>query len=679
MSSTCTSMTSLATPPPTISLLENIDHPSIKRHPQDAGNVRICIKPSSLIKCAVIKRAKMFHSRIKQDHTMRLAAEEFCTQRLRMLHQTSRSRAAAEENQCREQEKELQVLVLAAQKGLNWTSLEPQLALALARAARDTLMAEEKTAKLRVEECKGLLATLQDSMDDAHARAEDAHHQIASIMTLFDQEVSKCSNSTVTQMSENSPHEAHYPPLVRPGVFVIPANPSSSSHNLQPQPAPAALSLAAFSNYQGPPEFQEDIYGPVAPSLAAFSNYDRPPEFHKVNASQSSLLFPNQVIPRYEFPHQLLGMGTQPLNATRSTQPLPSFHPIQRMNSMNSMTSISDGTSDAHTHQSGSISQHSVISSTMNPRHRRPNNPTQTRPALRDYQGTKTYDILVIAKETFTATAFSAGLFFYYKCSPHIQIFRTMSLDIFTHTAQKRDCSDIRVDNNHVTILLSTLGAIRGAVKKEARFIVEKQYHLLEINNEEGAYEIQELSPAEGIALRVKELLDNSGPSNMAFTDGQADKHAIVGKSWKAYLCLEEWATGTQVNRNLEAISDERKYNNILSGITAAENDPYAGPILTAMYHDWWDYALQTNGLEAWAKQTPFRKTYGPQSTETGQSGSTLQTSVLSWDVAPLPSAPQEGSFSDISFYDICNPSALLSEAASSSWLNDEIYRLSAD
>lgn len=119
---------------------------------------------------------------------MRLAAEEFRTQRLRMLHQKSRCRAAAEEDQCREQEKELQVLVLAAQKGFNWTSMEPDLGLVLARAVRDTLMAEEETARLRVEECKCLLATLQDSMDDAHARAEDAHQQVTSMMTLFDQQ-----------------------------------------------------------------------------------------------------------------------------------------------------------------------------------------------------------------------------------------------------------------------------------------------------------------------------------------------------------------------------------------------------------------------------------------------------------------------------------------------------------
>jgi hypothetical protein len=117
-----------------------------------------------------------------------LAAEEFKTERLRLLHQSSRFRATAEEDQCREQARELKVLVLAAQQGLNWTALDPQLALELARAARDTLMAEEETAKLRVDECESLLATLKDSVDDAHARVEEAHHQIASILTFFDKQ-----------------------------------------------------------------------------------------------------------------------------------------------------------------------------------------------------------------------------------------------------------------------------------------------------------------------------------------------------------------------------------------------------------------------------------------------------------------------------------------------------------
>lgn len=75
---------------------------------------------------------------------------------------------------------------MAAQKGLEWTALEPQLALALARAVRDTLMAEEATAKLRVHKCENHLATLKDSADEAHARVQDAHHQIASILSFFD-------------------------------------------------------------------------------------------------------------------------------------------------------------------------------------------------------------------------------------------------------------------------------------------------------------------------------------------------------------------------------------------------------------------------------------------------------------------------------------------------------------
>jgi hypothetical protein len=119
---------------------------------------------------------------------MRLASEEFRLRRLHTLHQSSHSRAIAEEDQCREQAKELRVLTLASQKGLSWTALDPQLALALARAVRDTLMAEEETAKLKIAECESLLATLKDSLDDTRARVEDAHQQIASVLSFFDEQ-----------------------------------------------------------------------------------------------------------------------------------------------------------------------------------------------------------------------------------------------------------------------------------------------------------------------------------------------------------------------------------------------------------------------------------------------------------------------------------------------------------
>ena len=77
--------------------------------------------------------------------------------------------------------------MLAVEKGFNWTALEPQLALALARATRDTLMAEEKAAKLRVHECENLLETLKDSVDDAQVRLEDANHQVGTIISFLDE------------------------------------------------------------------------------------------------------------------------------------------------------------------------------------------------------------------------------------------------------------------------------------------------------------------------------------------------------------------------------------------------------------------------------------------------------------------------------------------------------------
>jgi hypothetical protein len=119
---------------------------------------------------------------------MHLAGEEFRIQRLHTFHESSKSRAAAEQDQCQEQSKELKILMLASRTGFSWSSLEPQLGLALARAARDTLMAEEETVKLRIRECENLLATLKDTLDDTHARVTDAHNQIASIMSFIDQQ-----------------------------------------------------------------------------------------------------------------------------------------------------------------------------------------------------------------------------------------------------------------------------------------------------------------------------------------------------------------------------------------------------------------------------------------------------------------------------------------------------------
>jgi hypothetical protein len=55
---------------------------------------------------------------------------------------------------------------------------------------------------------------------------------------------------------------------------------------------------------------------------------------------------------------------------------------------------------------------------------------------------------------------------------------------------------------------------------------------------------------------------------------------------------LEEWETGTQVDRNLDVIDMESKYNAIFDSMMVAENDAYASPILKTMYAEWWDHAL---------------------------------------------------------------------------------------
>jgi len=104
------------------------------------------------------------------------------------LHQSTRRRAAADEEHSQKQRDEVHILMFAAEKGFNWTSLEPQLALALAHAVRDTLMAEEKAAKLRIKECKDRLETLKDAADHVQVRAQDAGEQVATLVECFDRE-----------------------------------------------------------------------------------------------------------------------------------------------------------------------------------------------------------------------------------------------------------------------------------------------------------------------------------------------------------------------------------------------------------------------------------------------------------------------------------------------------------
>ena len=104
---------------------------------------------------------------------------------------------------------------------------------------------------------------------------------------------------------------------------------------------------------------------------------------------------------------------------------------------MHSTNTISDHVSSYQI--SESISQSSFSPSTTKPRHQHPNNPKRC-PALKDFLGTDAYDTLVLAKETFMAAAFSTGLFFHHKSSPHTKIFRMMARDLITQAADKKEC-----------------------------------------------------------------------------------------------------------------------------------------------------------------------------------------------------------------------------------------------
>ena len=78
--------------------------------------------------------------------------------------------------------------MVATERGKDWTHLDPSLAIALARAAHETLEAERESIKERIDECKAKLETLQDAFDDASGRAEEARSQVGSVMSIFHKE-----------------------------------------------------------------------------------------------------------------------------------------------------------------------------------------------------------------------------------------------------------------------------------------------------------------------------------------------------------------------------------------------------------------------------------------------------------------------------------------------------------
>lgn len=143
-------------------------------------------------------------------------ADNYKAHKLRLLNKSSRRRVRAEDNQQRKLQKELNVLLHAAEEGQDWTSLDGRFALAVARAARDSLLAEEEAVGKKIEECESLLATLQDAREDAQGRVQEAKRQVGSLLSFFRQTGGQWEWDLVDRPFETSPLLLSAPPSPSP-------------------------------------------------------------------------------------------------------------------------------------------------------------------------------------------------------------------------------------------------------------------------------------------------------------------------------------------------------------------------------------------------------------------------------------------------------------------------------
>lgn len=112
---------------------------------------------------------------------MRLSAEEHHVHQRHILSQTRRVMAAAEALRDRKEMEEMALLRHAENHGLDLTRLDPETAFKVAKSARETLLAEEQVALIKVREAEVKLATLRDAVEEAHARVQDATVQLSKL------------------------------------------------------------------------------------------------------------------------------------------------------------------------------------------------------------------------------------------------------------------------------------------------------------------------------------------------------------------------------------------------------------------------------------------------------------------------------------------------------------------
>jgi len=96
-------------------------------------------------------------------------AEQYRANQRKTIAKAKRLKLATEENVAAQELFETTMLLEAAQRGDDFTSLDPKTAINVARAARNTLIAEEHLALSRVQECEAILTSLHDTVDEVRA------------------------------------------------------------------------------------------------------------------------------------------------------------------------------------------------------------------------------------------------------------------------------------------------------------------------------------------------------------------------------------------------------------------------------------------------------------------------------------------------------------------------------
>lgn len=123
---------------------------------------------------------------MEQDQERRLAADKYRAQQKLSISRARRLKVLAEEHKHVKEVEEISLLHTAAEKGTNFAVFEPQMAIQLARAARDTLVAEEKFISTCIAECKAVLHVFCDDLEEVHARVNDANIQVGQVLNILD-------------------------------------------------------------------------------------------------------------------------------------------------------------------------------------------------------------------------------------------------------------------------------------------------------------------------------------------------------------------------------------------------------------------------------------------------------------------------------------------------------------